>query len=467
MKKLIAVALSVSALGVLAIVALSLRESHMKPASVDASPAPQKTLVNATSGGNVRRSGDGFAGYGWSTQADAQQAAEEAVMRATAGTSGNPDIALVCYSPQYSAQQIQDKLLGGSRPVRHVFGMSTHEGILCADGYHTSKTGVLGILTMRLAGLEAGVGGADFEGGTPTEAAKLAYRRAVEDAGVSGTGKKPSLILLSVIYPNEEQVLAALAEEAGPGVTLIGGTAAGSVDEISRKKMSNWSMIANRKLVKNGLVVAVFYSNQGVASSYGGGYRRSSISGTITKCQSRLILEIDGRPAYDVYNEWLGGKVAEAAKRGENVVNFCSLYPVCKTLGTHNQFIRVWPSEDPKAPGSLRTGSGIREGDKVYLSEGNWNILLNHFATIPQKARESRSDMQAIAGLFIYCGGAVECIPRDQRPQMATLVGQSMNDIPWMGVFSWGEQGSVSGVGNVHSNLSSCTVLFPAPAAAH
>jgi hypothetical protein len=281
------------------------------------------------------------------------------------------------------------------------------------------------------------------------------------------SGKKPALILLSVNFPNEEQVLAALAEEAGPGVTLIGGTAAGSIDEISRKKMSNWSMIANQKQIQKGLAVAVFYSSQGVASSYGGGYRRTSISGVITKCDSRLILEIDGRPAFDVYNEWLGGQVTEAAKRGENVVNFCSLYPICNTLGSHNQFIRVWPSDDPKAPGSLRTGSGVHKGDNVYLSEGNWNILLNHFATIPQKARESRPDLRALAGLFIYCGGAMECIPKDQRAQMAALVGQSMNDIPWMGVFSWGEQGSVPGIGNVHSNLSSCTVLFPGAAAVH
>ena len=153
--------------------------------------------------------------------------------------------------------------------------------------------------------------------------------------------------------------------------------------------------------------------------------------------------------------------MTEAVKRGENVINFCTLYPLCQTLGSHNQFIRVWPSDDPSAPGSLRTGVGVREGATVYLSEGDWNILLNHFATIPQKARDSKPKMRPMAGLFIYCGGAMECIPKDQRQQMAVLVGQSMNDLPWMGVFTWGEQGNVPGVGNVHSSLSSCTVLFP------
>ena len=36
---------------------------------------------------------------------------------------------------------------------------------------------------------------------------------------------------------------------------------------------------------------------------------------------------------------------------------------------------------------------------------------------------------------------------------------------PWMGVFSWGEQGQVPGVGYCHASLSSSTVFFPAPAA--
>jgi hypothetical protein len=105
----------------------------------------------------------------------------------------------------------------------------------------------------------------------------------------------------------------------------------------------------------------------------------------------------------------------------------------------------------------------VREGDTVYLSEGDWNLLLNQFATIPQKARDSKPNMRPMAGLFIYCGGAMECIPKDQRQQMAALVGHSMNDFPWMGIFTWGEQGNVPGVGNVYSNLSSCTVLFPEP----
>jgi len=245
------------------------------------------------------------------------------------------------------------------------------------------------------------------------------------------------MILLCVTLPNEEEVLAGLGEEAGPGIPLIGGTAAGSVDALSRKKMSNWSIIAGDRVIQNGVGVALLYCNEPFGWSYGGGYRRTTMSGIVTKCQPRLILEIDGKPAADVYDEWLGGRVHEALAQGEDAAAFCGFYPISRYKGGHNQFIRAWPSEDPKFPGSLSTGSSVSEGDEVFLNEGNWNLLLNHFASVPRRAMDQMDGTPVLSGLFIYCGGALACLPPTAREQMSSLVGQTMKDRPWLGVFTW------------------------------
>jgi len=187
----------------------------------------------------------------------------------------------------------------------------------------------------------------------------------------------------------------------------------------------------------------------------------------VTSAQSRLIIEIDGRPAAQVYDEWLGGAVSRAAERGEDLVEFCTLYPICRPKGGANQFIRAWPSNDPEHPGSLRTGSAVQAGDEIYLSEGNGNILLNQFATLPLQARDRLEGSDPLAGLFIYCGAALDCIPEEERPLIAALLARSLGSIPWIGVFTWGEQGNLPGVGNVHANLSSGTVLFPAGSSPH
>ena len=82
------------------------------------------------------------------------------------------------------------------------------------------------------------------------------------------------------------------------------------------------------------------------------------------------------------------------------------------------------------------------------------------------EARKAAGDMTPAIGVFLYCAGALAAIPPDQRTNMSYLVSQSMGDLPWLGVFSWGEQGHVPGVGNLHGNLMSSTLLFPARAAA-
>jgi hypothetical protein len=46
---------------------------------------------------------------------------------------------------------------------------------------------------------------------------------------------------------------------------------------------------------------------------------------------------------------------------------------------------------------------------------------------------------------------------------MAHLVGRHMGGAPWVGVFTWGEQGNVPGLGNFHGNLQASVTLFPAP----
>ncbi len=375
---------------------------------------------------------------------------------------GAPTLTVVYYSPQRSPHTILAGLGADGRQPGKVIGETTHEGIVDASGLHTSEQGVVGLTCFRQSRIAVGVGAADFSEAAPRKAAKLAFQRAIQDAQRVDPNQKPSMILLCVTLPHEEEVLQGLAEVTGENVPLIGGTAAGTIDGLSRKKVSNWSIIANDRVIDNGVAVAVYYSKRRFGWSFGGGFRRTTMSGVVTKCEPRLILEIDGKPAADVYNGWLGGRVYEALAKGVDPATFCSLYPISRYGEDKTQFIRAWPSEDPKFPGSLRTGSSVATGDKIYLNEGNWNLLLNHFASVPRSAATTLEQPETMSGLFIYCGSALACLPPNAREQMSALVNQTMGDRPWLGVFTWGEQGNLPGVGNLHSNLSAGMVLFPA-----
>jgi hypothetical protein len=432
---------------------------------IESPTAPLEDVLAAanatTSGGSCRIVGDDFSGVGWSLDPVVNKAFEDAAAHAIEPEAGKPDITMVYYNAQHDPNEILAALRKRGDKVGKIIGQTSHEGILDASGYHTAKTGVLGLMSMRSQNMRIGVGCASFDEMEPRQAAKLALQRALEDGGDHSAGERPSMILLCVTLPHEEIVLEALAEVTDASVPLIGGTAAGSVNALGRKKISNWSIIANDRVIHHGVAMAVFHSDNPIAWSYGGGFRRTSTSGIATKCQGRLIVEIDGKPAADVYNEWLGGRVYEAMSRGENIIRFCGLYPLCRYQGGTNQFICAWPSEETQNSGSLRTGSRVREGEQIYLSEGNWNLLLNHFANVPRTAMHQITDFQSCSGLFFYCGGALACLPPEAREQMSHLVNHSIGGWPWIGVFSWGEQGNIPGVGILHSNLSAGMILFP------
>ena len=180
-----------------------------------------------------------------------------------------------------------------------------------------------------------------------------------------------------------------------------------------------------------------------------------------------MIRTIDNRPALDVYDEWVGGRLKEAMARGENMLQWCALHPFTRNVERNGvvqtQTLHPHPNPDQKnEPGSILVGVDTQVGDRLNLGEGSWNILLNRFARLPRQAKNSAGSIDPIAGLFFYCGGALETIPRDNRANMGYLVSQSMgSELPWIGVFSWGEQGHIPGIGNLHGNEMASTLLFP------
>jgi hypothetical protein len=432
-------------------------------------PLPQAkaaTAPPAESGGVVKTDTSGFAGAGWSVNPDTDSAVAEAL--AKAGGSDEAGLSMVFYTPQHDPHRVAAAMRRGQPALRRTVGMTTHDGLLASDGYHSAETGVVGVLTTHLRDIEYGVGAASFdEAATPVEAAKVAMGRALEDAK-RGPADKPNMIVLFSTVLTEEALLQGLAEKIGSDVPLIGGTAAGLVASMERKTPDvSSSMILDDRVFQHGVVVTAFYAPRPFIWAYSGGFTRGSgKGGIITEADARLIRKIDGRPAVDVYNEWLGGRLSEASAAGKNVQNFLALYPLVQTVAqngaTHNQFVRAWPSNRADSPGSLTTGANVHVGETVYASEGSENILMNRFASLPRQARKQAGDSPTAAGLFFYCAGALQTIPREHRGNLAALVEQSMGDMPWLGLFTWGEQGSIPGIGAGHGNLMASTVFFPA-----
>ena len=60
--------------------------------------------------------------------------------------------------------------------------------------------------------------------------------------------------------------------------------------------------------------MAFFYTNKAIKNKYTGAYHETINSGIVTKLNGRRqLVEIDGKPALNVYAKWTGKKVKDLA----------------------------------------------------------------------------------------------------------------------------------------------------------
>jgi hypothetical protein len=445
-------------LAVLSVAGLALgcsrSNAHEAQATSTTSPAEPR------SGGEVRAINGAETGVGWSIAPKTEVAVTEALQHAELHTRS--DLVVVLYTAQHSSEAVLAAVLAKQGTSQRIIGMSSHEGVITSEGYHSSPDGVVGALSIHDPGVIIGVGGASFDEAAGGESARLAFRRAAADAGRT-PADKPTMVLLFGSRTTEEDMLAALTQEIGPDVPLVGGTAAGRAADIKQKRDAlGWSLIANNRRMPTGASVAAFYSRQPFVYSYGGGFMPdTSVHGVVTDADKRVIRAIDGQPAFAVYDRWEDGRAQEARARGEKSLQQPSAWLVKHMTDhgiLHDQFVHAFFRDD--SPDYLFTDANVKNGDVLYRTQGTWDILLNRFASMPREAREA-SNVTPAAGLFFYCAGALNAIPASQRGAISFLVSRSMGDMPWLGVFSWGEQGHVQGIGNLHGNLMSSALLFP------
>ena len=126
----------------------------------------------------------------------------------------------------------------------------------------------------------------------------------------------PSFAVLLASPGDEETVLFSIHEVLGDDVPLIGGssadnTVAGNWAQIAKKGSYGWGAQATT-VSSDGIVIALGWASCEIATAICSGFTEDAgCRGVVTKVGEtpRVIAEIDGRPAGDVYDEWTNGEL--------------------------------------------------------------------------------------------------------------------------------------------------------------
>jgi hypothetical protein len=343
--------------------------------------------------------------------------------------------------------------LGEVAPGVPLHGGTTCLGVMTEAGFHAADGVGLGLFGLKDPGGRYGVGAVE-SGSDPRAAGAAAAREAMAAAGRSS--RSPKLIWLTSAPGFEEDVLRGIEDAVGANVPIVGGSAADNTIA------GHWRQFANGETYTDGIVVTAMYPSTAVHYAFRSGYVSTDRSGTVTRASGRTVYTIDGRPAAEVYNEWTGGAIDEFLGGG-NVLQATTLHPlgrIVQTIGD-TAFYRLSHPETVTPGGGLTLFTNVEEGEDVVLMTGSRLSLVSRAGRVAQFAlgRGFVSADQIAGGLVIYCAGCMLAV-RDRMDEAAASVREALGGKPFLGAFTFGEQGCFLGGVNHHGNLMISAVVF-------
>lgn len=346
-------------------------------------------------------------------------------------------------------------LMGGSSSD----GVMTHLGVL--DRYS------IGVLLIDDEHGEFGVAAAPLGDDAAATAERLLLE-ALANAGCSG--ELPELIWIYQAPGREEAVVEGLRRVVGDRCPIVGGSSAD--DDVSGR----WRQMGPDGPMQDGLVVGVLLPSSPIGCAFQGGYeptgpsgvvtgigyRTSGESGVVTATTGREIISIDDQPAAEVYNRWTDGQIGSQLACGGTILAETSMFPIATDAG-HVDGLSNYLLIHPEAVGegrTLRTFRSLEVGTRVYAMTGDRSRLVDRAARVTAQAmRMLPADNVGVAGaLVVFCGGCRMAVG-DDVALVSAAVATSLGDAPFIGCFTFGEQGQLLDR-NVHGNLMISAAVF-------
>jgi hypothetical protein len=390
----------------------------------------------------------------FSTNGDTVTATSEAIAALKQKLGADPDLLLAYYSDPYDSAELT-KILQSETPEQcQIHGGTSCLGSMSDSGFH-SKDGV-GLALWGVVDPKGSYGtGSAIIGDSPEDAAANALEQALDKSG--RIGEVPALVWINGAPGREEALIAGIESILGPDVPIAGGSTGDNT------VTGNWKQIANGEVWNDAVVISVLFPSTKISYAFHSGYDPTKITGVITKCEGRTLLEIDGRPAAEVYNKWTESAITEMLPDGGNVLALTSLYPLGRIVGEVGgvPYYKLSHPDGVLENGGMTLFSDVAEGEEITLMHGTIESLVQRAGRVTTAAVEQGNfqSEELAGGLAIYCAGCMLTV-QPKMDEVASYVSAALNDTPFIGDFTFGEQGCFVGHENTHGNLMISIVAF-------
>ncbi|MEM9045885.1 MAG: FIST N-terminal domain-containing protein [Pseudomonadota bacterium] len=388
-----------------------------------------------------------------STEIDTRSAIEDIFARNRSRCLNDADFVAVHLSYEHDFKVVGDLLTTGK--ISRLHGGTSCMGVMSNSGIVSENGGGLGVFAIQDPVGSYGTGISPLCS-DPRTAARDAVAQALDAA--DRQGEAPDLIWLTTSPGTEEEVLRGIADVVGASVPVVGGSAADN--DVS----GSWKIFDGSQAMTEGVIVSVLFPSSRLSIAYQSGYAPTLKTGVVTRADGRRLIEIDARPAAQVYSEWSG--VPVEVPKGDDTVMILSdstFTPLGRRSGTVAEvpFYLLSHPASVRADGSIELFADVAEGDELTLMQGAAEGLTLRAGRVASFAASSgRMEPDEVAGaLVIYCGGCMLAV-RDRMNEVANGIDTALGGAPFLGIFTFGEQGPILNGQNAHGNLMISCVTF-------
>lgn len=361
-----------------------------------------------------------------------------------------PQFIVVAASPAAHFEKCQ-VLLHESFPSAQIVGCSSFDGVMTEEGLCQSETGCsLGVWALSDP---KGSYGAGICHSCEKQSVEEALDLALENAGRSG--ELPTLIWLLSSTRKEEEVLQELTAIVGDTVPVVGGGASTSMVE-QEQALASCNGVASEK----GIVLAVLFPSGQLGYSFHSGCTMVKPLGRVTKVEGAALVEIDNKPALEVYEASLGESLEQKMQADK-----WSDIPIGRLVGEHQQlpmFTLSLPFGVDQS--AILLSAPVQEGERLFLMKGSKQGLKERSKRVLTSAMEmlpeGRLGMQPVGALLVYCACCMQLVANDLNQENQAICQTLGEQSPHLTLFTEGEIGPLVHSQNVHGNLMIASVVF-------
>ena len=377
------------------------------------------------------------ANVGSSVAADARTAGKEAAAAAQKGLD-QVKFAFVYGSCAYNVNEmtagVKDAL-----PGVPLLGNTSFTGVITPEGYIASDHGFVGVMAFSDENMAVGAAAAP-RGSDPFETGRALALAAMKKAGRDCA---PDYFYMGASPAEEEFYLKGISSVIGR-VPFFGGSAADN--SIS----GQWKLYDGEQSFADGAIVAFFYGGAKMTNMFTGAYRETDDFGVITKTQgNRTLVEIDGMPATQKYEEWT--HCGKEAVTGGNLLVTCVLSP----LGVKDRLgdlIAIRHPMNGNPDGSMAVGNNLAAKTCVIRMEATVDELVNSTGDTLRALIKKMAPEQPAAFHLVHCGGRRAGIG-DRIGEVAKQIKEAAGGVPFIVEFTFGEYGFESDNNNTCGGL--------------